>query len=69
MCDLATEVLARSPKAISFTIVDIAHSEQLMEKYGIKIPVLYCSKTGNELCWPFDDYALQGWYRSLHAAE
>lgn len=34
--------------------VDIADSEDLMERYRVTIPVLRNSATGEELNWPFD---------------
>jgi glutaredoxin len=34
--------------------VDISESEALMEKYGIRIPVITRQDTGAEIGWPFD---------------
>ncbi len=36
-------------------LVDIAESEVLSERYGLRIPVLRRIDTGEELDWPFDD--------------
>lgn len=38
--------------------VDISTSEELMEKYGIRIPVIRFKDCGRELDWPFteDDF-------------
>jgi hypothetical protein len=33
--------------------VDIAEDEDLMQQYGLKIPVLYRADNQTELCWPF----------------
>lgn len=44
--DLATE------SSLSWVEIDIAEDEQLLQRYGVKIPVLQ-SRTGAELCWPF----------------
>lgn len=34
--------------------VDISTSDQLIERYGVRIPVIQRSDTGAELGWPFD---------------
>lgn len=33
--------------------VDIAGDPLLVEEYGVRIPVLRHSASGDELCWPF----------------
>lgn len=38
--------------------VDIADDDELLEKYGIRIPVLKRVDTGAELGWPFDAEAV-----------
>jgi arsenate reductase-like glutaredoxin family protein len=38
--------------------VDIADDDDLLEKYGIRIPVLKRLDTGAELGWPFDGAAV-----------
>lgn len=37
--------------------IDIAVSDELIERYGTKIPVLRLAE-GEELCWPFDKISL-----------
>ena len=39
---------------LSVQEVDIADDSELLEKYGISIPVLYFSHTQAHLYWPFD---------------
>lgn len=39
--------------------VDIADSDQLLERYGVRIPVLRNNENGNEIGWPFDGDQLQ----------
>ena len=34
--------------------IDIATSDELIERYGVKIPVLKSPHHIDELCWPFD---------------
>jgi hypothetical protein len=38
--------------------VDIAEDDELLEKYGVRIPVLKRGDTGEELGWPFDAAAV-----------
>jgi len=38
--------------------VDIADDEGLMERYGVRIPVLQRNDSGAELGWPFDADAI-----------
>lgn len=38
--------------------VDIADDDELMEKYGVRIPVLRRADNGAELGWPFDEAAV-----------
>ena len=34
--------------------VEIADSDELMDRYGIRIPVMRCEGSDQELGWPFD---------------
>lgn len=43
---------------------DIAESEQLVEDYGIRIPVIKHDASGEELGWPFDEAQLRAWLYS-----
>ena len=38
--------------------IEISDSEQLIEKYGIRIPVVKVVSSGEELGWPFNQIAL-----------
>ena len=38
--------------------VDIFDDEDLMERYGVRIPVIKKIETGEELGWPFDSHSL-----------
>jgi len=40
--------------------IDIAEDDALLEKYGVRIPVVKREDTGKELGWPFDEVALRG---------
>lgn len=56
LCELAREVV--DPLLNSYPLIleeiDIAQSDELIERYGIKIPVLKSPHHLDELCWPFD---------------
>lgn len=60
LCELAEKVISEVNETdgrlciIEFSKVDIADDVDLIEKYGVKIPVLLCTDSGQELCWPFD---------------
>ena len=44
---------------ISVQSIDIAEHDDLLESYGIRIPVLKREDKGNELGWPFDETMLE----------
>lgn len=56
LCDLAWDIL--TPLVSYFPLrmeeVDIAESDELIEQYGIRIPVLKFADGEAELGWPFD---------------
>jgi hypothetical protein len=55
LCDLAEALLIRLAEEggdFAFHKVDISKSDQLFERYGIRIPVLR-HPDGAELDWPF----------------
>lgn len=41
--------------------VEIADDEDLLERYGVRIPVVRRPETGEELDWPFDTKMIQCW--------
>ena len=56
LCDEAEAILRDSGIAADY--VDIADDDDLLEMYGIRIPVLRREDTGAELGWPFDAVAV-----------
>lgn len=61
LCEVAKEVawpVLRAAK-VSLLEVDIANSDDLMERYALRIPVLRIEGAESELAWPFDAQALQ----------
>ena len=52
LCDEAKAILRET--RIEAEHIDIAEDDELLEKYGIRIPVLKRMDNGAELGWPFD---------------
>ncbi|MBT2294412.1 MULTISPECIES: glutaredoxin family protein [Pseudomonas] len=56
LCEVAESVLMSFVEhGLLVELVDIAESEDLSERYGLRIPVLRRVDNGAELDWPFDD--------------
>lgn len=53
LCDLAIEVLARCRQVNQKNVcsIDIADDDELVRRYGVRIPVI--AYAGKELGWPF----------------
>lgn len=58
LCEEAEALLAREVSAAGYAAPidkqDIATCPELMERYGLSIPVLRDNDSGRELNWPFD---------------
>lgn len=52
---------ALGPAGTAWAEVEIAESELWVETYGVRIPVLRNTRTGEELGWPFDPAQLLQW--------
>ena len=56
LCEMAKEIV--SPLLNNYSLrleeVDIAESDELIERYGVRIPVLKSPQHIDELGWPFD---------------
>ena len=65
LCEQALDLI--NPLLIDFSFgleaVDIADSDELVEKYGIRIPVLRRPDIDKELGWPFDQQQLLAFFR------
>ena len=58
-CHLCNEAEAVLHKAgIAVIHIDIAEDDELLEKYGARIPVLQRVDNDAELDWPFDSVAV-----------
>ena len=54
-CHLSEQALALLAQCgITAEHVDIADDDALLERYGVRIPVLLRTADGAELGWPFD---------------
>ncbi|KAB2936348.1 MAG: glutaredoxin family protein [Candidatus Contendobacter sp.] len=58
LCEQA-DTLIRAVATVAFRTVEIADDEDLLERYGVRIPVLRRLDTGEELNWPFDAAAVR----------
>lgn len=56
LCELAKEVIfpLLNNYSLSLQEIDIAESDDLIERYGVRIPVLKSPRHLDELGWPFD---------------
>lgn len=52
LCEQAEALVRRQAAGVS--MVEIIDDAELLERYGVRIPVLRRLDTGNELDWPFD---------------
>jgi hypothetical protein len=43
--------------------VDIADSDELLERYGVRIPVIEFTETKEELPWPFDTTQVRAFFK------
>ncbi|MEX0732025.1 MAG: glutaredoxin family protein [Aquisalimonadaceae bacterium] len=62
LCAQAEAILADvgSAKRITVRHVDIAEDDALMQRYGLRIPVLSTTDGDKELNWPFDHVDVLG---------
>ncbi|MBL4570810.1 MAG: glutaredoxin family protein [Alcanivorax sp.] len=51
LCEQARELVAMVAPDLTLTLVDVAEDDELLARYGERIPVLM--KEGSELGWPF----------------
>ena len=53
LCEEAEGIMLQAGLAERYRKVDIEPDEDLLEQYGVRIPVLKRMDTGKELSWPF----------------
>ncbi len=58
LCDLAWEILTPIVTRLPLRLeeIDIAESDDLIARYGVRIPVLKFDGKNEELAWPFDGH-------------
>lgn len=56
LCELARDIVSPllDTNVIQLEQIDIADSDELIERYGVRIPVLKSPLHDDELGWPFD---------------
>jgi len=65
LCEQAQALIGTSQRDVGeLRYVDIASDDQLVESYGVRIPVVKHSVTGEELGWPFDLPVFEQWLMS-----
>ncbi len=65
LCEVAEAMLhawQRAGGQVDYQVVDIADSDELFERYGVRIPVLR-HPDGRELNWPFGEDELASFLR------
>lgn len=58
LCERA-EALIQGVTDAAISVVEIADDGELLERYGVRIPVIQRLDTGEELDWPFDATAIK----------
>ena len=59
-CHLCDQVAAMlGVIQVEYTALDIEKDDVLEQRYGLRIPVLYLPKSGQELFFPFDEQRLR----------
>lgn len=63
LCEQAKEILWPLVERFSLRLeeVDIAESDELLERYGLRIPVVKLSTVKQTLDWPFDPAQLEAY--------
>ena len=69
LCEMALKLVREAQNLILLSVeeVDIAQDDALVERYGIRIPVVM--RDGRELNWPFDHGALMEFLTSAPEQE
>lgn len=66
LCEQAERLLAQiaDSEAIEWQVIDIASDPGLVDRYGIRIPVVRDRTSDQELGWPFDDQGFRNWLKT-----
>ena len=63
LCDEAMAVLEQAAPGTEYQAVDIEPELRLIQRYGLRVPVLKRTDTGAELDWPFGAAGLSAFLR------
>ena len=68
LCEQAAEMLdlLQAEQRCTWQPIEIADQDELIEHYGVRIPVVVDKLTGKELGWPFTQQQLGGWLNDLN---
>ena len=55
LCETAHALILQMLKVPKLVIIEISNDEELLERYGLRIPVLQRQDTLAELYWPFSE--------------
>lgn len=69
LCELAKEQIEPLLDSLSLTIVeiDIANDDDLLERYGVRIPVIKTRDSINDLGWPFDTHQVHAFLSNIQS--
>lgn len=65
--DRVRETLEKLPFRALLTLADITDDDDLVARYGVRIPVLHDTTSGRELDWPFEPSELGSYLATLTA--
>ena len=68
LCELAFHLLTEEvgvPKA-KIVVIDIAADDELIDRFGVYIPVLENPITGDQLFWPFSATDVASYLKTQH---
>ena len=70
LCEQAQAVIEPwlQPYGLELASIEIADSDDLLERYGVRIPVVRLEGAAQDLGWPFDGDALRHYLDSAVAA-
>lgn len=70
LCEQATQILTTlASHDFRWREIDISNEDQLLTRYGTKIPVLLDTASGKELNWPFNHNDVIGLLNSTASQE
>ncbi|MBV1906308.1 MAG: glutaredoxin family protein [Pseudomonadales bacterium] len=67
LCEQAISLLSNIPEVSEFKVViqDISESVELVERFGLRIPVVQADSTACDLGWPFNEEDVKQYLASI----